>query len=110
MRIGQLDQKITLQSNAVSKDASGGMVKTWGEVAKPWAAVRHLGGNERRASSAGGQAAQARTEFTIYARPGINEQMRVLYRGKIYNITHVNPYTDRGAWMLLTCDTGVNNG
>lgn len=110
MKAGQLDQRITLQAPTVSKGASGGMAKAWVDVATIWAAVRHLSGNERRASSAGGEVAQARTEFTIRTRPGVTAQLRVLYRGKIYNITHVNSYTDRDAWMLLTCDTGVNDG
>jgi SPP1 family predicted phage head-tail adaptor len=95
----------------VSKGSSGGLVKTWAAFAEPWAAVRHLSGNERQATSAGGgQVAQARAEFTIRSRPGVTEEMRVLHRSKTYNITHVNPFNERGAWMLLTCETGVNDG
>ncbi|MDB5884237.1 MAG: hypothetical protein JWR74_408 [Polaromonas sp.] len=112
MHSQQLDKSIQIQQCQVSKGVSGGIVKAWIPfLPSVYAAVRHLSGNERQATSAGGgQVAQARAEFTIRSRPGVTEEMRVLHRSKTYNITHVNPFNERGAWMLLTCETGVNDG
>lgn len=110
MDIGKLDQPITLQASTVSKGSSGGIVKAWADVAKCWASVRHLSGNERQSSSAGGQVAEARTEITIHWRPGVTAQMRVLHRGMAYNIRHVNDLMARRECLILTCDTGVNDG
>lgn len=107
---GKLNQRITLQALTVTKGASGGQVKGWSEVAQVWAAVRNLSGNERQVSSAGGQVAEARTEITIRYRSGVTEQMRVLYGPKIYNIRHINDFMARHESLLLTCDTGVNDG
>lgn len=107
---GDLDRRITLESLSQTKDAEGGMVDSWPAVATVWAKVAHLSGNERRATSHGGQAAEARTEFTIRYRSGLNAKMRVSYSGKIYNIRHLNDFAEEHRFVVLTCDTGVNDG
>lgn len=111
LQAGKLTQRITLQAPAITKGTSGGITKVWADVAANVpAAVRHLSGNERQASSAGGQVAEARTEFTMRYRPGITAKMRVLYQGAVYNIRHVNDWMGKRESLLLTCDTGVNDG
>lgn len=76
-----------------------------------WAAVRNLSGNERPASgAAGGQVAVARVEFTIPYRPDVTTQWGVLYQGRHHNIVHVNDLMARKECLILTCDTGANNG
>ena len=111
MQAGRLNRRITLQSLTVAKGTSGGMTKTWVNVATGIAAaVRNLSGNERRATSAGGQVAEARTEFTIRYRAGVTAEMRVLYQGAVYNIRHVNDWMGKRESLVLTCDTGVNDG
>lgn len=106
----QLNKRIAIQSLAQTKDAHGGMVDTWTDVAPVWAGIKNLSGNERRVTKEGGQGAEARTEMTIRYRAGIIEKMRVLYGGKIYNIKHVNDFNEGHRFMILTCDTGVNDG
>lgn len=110
MDINKLTRRITLQTPTVTKGISGGIVTTWHDTSTPMAAVRHLSGNERQASSAGGQVAEARTEFTIRWRAGVTPQMRVQYDGAVYNIRHVNDFMGRRESLILTCDTGVNDG
>lgn len=107
---GKLDRRVTLQGVDITRGTSGGVVKGWADIATVWAAVRNLSGNERAASSAGGQVAEARTEITIRYRPGITAQARVLYQGAVYNIRHANNLMERNETLILTCDTGVNNG
>lgn len=111
IQAGKLNQRITLQVLTISKGTSGGANKAWADVATSIpAAVRNMSGNERQASSAGGQVAEARTEFIIRYRAGVTAQMRVLYQGAVYNIRHVNDFMARRESLILTCDTGVNNG
>lgn len=111
LQAGKLNQRIVLQALAISKGTSGGVNKAWSDVATSVpAAVRHLSGNERRASSAGGQVAEARTEFTIRYRAGVTAKMRVLYQGAVYNIRHVNDFMARREFLILTCDTGASDG
>lgn len=82
----------------------------WADVAANVpAAVRHLSGNERRATSHGGQVAEARTEITIRYRPGVHAQMRCQHQGVPYNIRHINNFMAKNESLILTCDTGLQN-
>jgi hypothetical protein len=54
--------------------------------------------------------AVARTEFTIRWMPGIDATMRVLHEGECHNIQHVNNFAGRRESLILTCETGVNDG
>ncbi|KAB2902134.1 MAG: phage head closure protein [Burkholderiaceae bacterium] len=112
LQAGKLTQRVTLQSVTVGKGASGGVEKQWADIAAGLpAAVRHMSGNERQATAAaGGQVAEARTEITIRWRPGITASMRILYGGSVYNIRHVNDFMARREFLVLTCETGVNDG
>lgn len=110
MQSQQLDTRITIEAVNITRGASGGVVKSWALHAEPWAQRRDLSGNERSASSAGGQVAVARVEFVLRERADLNEKMRVRHKGKVHNITHIKPLADYRGWMVLTCDTGVNDG
>lgn len=109
---GDLNRRITLEALTQTKDDEGGMVDSWVPLAGMpiWARVANLSGNERRATSHGGQVAEARTEFTIRYRAGIDAKMRISYNAKLYNIRHVNNYLEENRFLILTCDTGMNDG
>lgn len=106
----ELNRRIVIQANTISKDASGGMVDSWATFATVWAKVMNLSGNERRLTEHGGQVAEARTEFTIRYLAGITPKHRIQYGGKVYNIKHVNDFNEQHRFMILTCDTGKNSG
>lgn len=110
MQAGKLNKRVTLQAPTVTKGASGGVVKGWSEVATVWAAIRHFSGNERAASSAGGQVAEARVEITIRHRAAVTPQIRVLHGSTVYNVRHVNNFMEKNETLILTCETGVNDG
>lgn len=105
----ELNKRITIEQSTLTK-AGGGKSVTWSTVAPAWARVRNMSGNERRVTEHGGQVAEARTEFKIRYRAGITEQMRISYGGKKYNIRHINNLQEANRWLLITCDTGVNDG
>lgn len=107
---GMLNRRILIQSLTHGKDAEGGMVDTWVDVTTVWAKVANLSGAERNATSHGGKAPGARTEFTIRYTPGITAQHRVVYATKQYNIRHVNNFAEANEFLVLTCDTGINHG
>jgi SPP1 family predicted phage head-tail adaptor len=107
---GELDRRITIQALTQTKDSEGGMVDNWADVTTVWAKVRNLSGNERRLTSEGGRVAEARTEFTIRYRSGLNERMRIKYGDKVYNIRHLNNFNEAREYIVITCDTGLNDG
>jgi SPP1 family predicted phage head-tail adaptor len=111
----ELNLRITLQVPVKGKDAEGGNVKTWA----PWIAegdgkifanMNNLSGNEKRATTHGGEVSVPRTEFKIRYRPGVTTAMRVLFGGMVYNISHVNNVRQANKIIILTCDTGTKNG
>lgn len=110
MRGGRLDKVVTLQAPTAAKGSSGGNVTTWSDVATIWAGISNPSGNERRSTKHGGEGAEARTEFTIRYREGVTALMRVSYKGAYYNIKHVNNVNEASEKLILTCDTGMNNG
>lgn len=112
VRIGQLDQRITLQARVKSRDALGTDDYTFANLpSRPvaWARARPLRGKELFA--AGEMRGQITTEFTIRYRSDLDEKMRVVWRGKPYDIASP-PIDVEGAreWTQLLCITGVRDG
>ena len=109
----KLIHKVNVEEPTQGKGAAGGRTTSWAAVpgmSGVAAFVNELNGNERRATAHGGQAAEARAEIFIRYRDGVNESMRVVHDGRYFNIRHVKPLGGRKKWLLLTCDTGVNDG
>lgn len=108
---GKLNQQITIQQRVTTKDAEGGMVDSWTDfAANVWAKVNNLSGNERSATAKGGEKLESRTEFTIYYIDGVTNKMRVSFGGKYHNIRHVNNFMEANEYLIITCDTGGNDG
>ena len=111
MQLGKLNERIQIEALVASKGRSGGVIRTWSPVTPViQASRRSFSGNERSATSAGGEMAVSRDEFTVHWRAGISAEMRVVHEGRYYNIRHVNNFAGRRESLVLTCDTGVNNG
>lgn len=106
----KLNRRITLQSLVETKDDQSGRVTDWVEFARVWASAKSFSGEEKNAVKQGGQVAVARTEFMIRYRAGVNSTMRVVFGNAIHNIRHVNDVSDEHRILILTCDTGLNDG
>ncbi len=111
MRAGRLDKRITIQQNTEIRGTSGGYRADWSDFLG-WisASVALFICGTPLATDKGGEISEMRTEFIIRYRPGITEQMRVSYAGKFYNIRHVSDVNESHDMLVLTCDTGVNDG
>jgi SPP1 family predicted phage head-tail adaptor len=112
MKAGTLNRRIVIEQPGATKNRTGGhTAETWGAVVTVWAGVRHLSGVEKDAAGKyGGIVSVARTEFTIRARAGIDETMRVSFKGRHYGIVHINDVLDSHDRMVLTCDSGAKDG
>lgn len=110
MNSQQLDTRIAIDRVTIGKGSSGGKTKAWALHAEVWARRTDYSGTERRATSSGGEVAVARVEFLIRLRDDLDETMRVRHKGKFFNIQHVKPLVNDRGWMVLTCDTGANDG
>lgn len=106
MRAGSLKHRIKFQTQVAGKDAFGGNTVSCADVCTVSASVRNLSGEEKRQAQHGGEVAVARTEFTMRYRDDIDATMRLLFKGKVFNIRHVNNYNEENEKLIVTCDTG----
>jgi SPP1 family predicted phage head-tail adaptor len=100
---GKLDRIVTFQRAVVSYNAFNEQIETWELLVK-------VSGGKRDASSSEGfraqeVGAQLTTRFMVRRVPALadlNPRDRVIFDGKIYNITGVRePADTRNAWLEL---------
>lgn len=87
-RIGAFDRRITLQSNTPIQNASGESVDSWSATATVWAQVNSLAIAEEHEDDQ--EHAIAQTEFLIRWRTGVNAGSRLVFDGKVYDVTGVS--------------------
>ncbi|MBZ5793913.1 phage head closure protein [Burkholderia contaminans] len=95
MKAGKLKERIVIERPSGEENENGEpLPDAWIEHSKPWADVLFVSGKEHVVSGAirGATVASMRIRY----RPGIDEQMRVRYDGRLYDITAVLPSRKRG--------------
>ena len=110
MRVGQLRQRVLLQRKSYEQDQkSGAMVETWQNVANVWASIEPLSVREFIASQA--MQAEITARAVIRYRADMEATMRLIHRGKIYNIIGILADKNSGLeYQTLTLSEGVNDG
>lgn len=110
MRAGKLRHRVTIQSPSLNQDPSTGeMLNGWADVATVWAEVTDLSVKEFLAAQAGQSEVSSRVR--IRYREGIDATMRILYRGRVYNIQGVLADAKSGLeYLTLPCSEGANDG
>jgi SPP1 family predicted phage head-tail adaptor len=95
MRAGKLSERIVIErrSGAVNENDEP-LPDAWVEHARPWSDVRFMNGKEHVVSGAVRGASVA--SMRIRHRAGIDEDMRIRYDGRLYDITAVLPSRKRG--------------
>lgn len=110
MRAGDLRHRIEIQKKEFTQDGdTGEMVPHWVSLAIVHAKVEPLSVRELIAASA--PMSKVSTRIVIRYRPGVDATMRIVFRGKTYNIEGVLPDKDSGLdYLTLPCSEGVNDG
>lgn len=109
LQAGEFDQRITLQSKSITRNAIGEEVVTWGDVATVWAKVMPLRGNAFYAANQQQHTVDAR--FLILQRTGLVENMRLQWKGEPYDITSLIPGTAQYQGTIeITAIHGVRDG
>lgn len=100
--IGEMRERVTLQSPQRAPDGAGGQDITWTSGATVWAKVEEGRGRERLVG--GRRAAETAFTLTIRYRSGITTEMRVLWKGRVLNITGLSDPDGRKRFLELTCE------
>ncbi|HHV82759.1 MAG TPA: phage head closure protein [Tepidanaerobacter syntrophicus] len=109
MEIGDLRHRITLQKKATTTvNENGFEVKTWEDVKTVWAAASNLHGREYYAAAA--VQAENTVKFTIRYTEGIDPSMRILFKGKQYDITAIDNIKYQNRYMEIKALEVVGSG
>jgi len=102
---GDLRVPIEIQEEQLTSDGAGGQTKTWVTVWRGRTKWKHGSVYERLQA----MQLQAGVLHRVYARysPIPRPDMRVLYKGKAYQIRGVVDIEERHRWLELTVEEGV---
>lgn len=106
---GLLDQRITIEQKAVTRNSIGEETDTWSTFATVWAQYRPVRVDERLA----GAQLQAECDliFRIRYVAGIDPEMRIVWRGQRYELAGPALMIDSATRLLdLYCTSGVRDG
>ena len=103
--IGKLGERIVIEQATLAADGYGGQVKTWATLATVWANVASKSGNERFSEDRTN--AFGMYSFTIRTRLDVNEAMRIVWRGEVYDIRHIARAGYGPQYMTLDAERGV---
>lgn len=96
---GDLRHRVELQAYVETVNPNTGTVtKSWETVARPWAQIVPMSGREFLAAAA--EQSEVRGRIVIRHRGDVDASMRVVYRGKFYNIHAVLPDAESGVEHL----------
>lgn len=88
MNPGDLRHRITLQKYITTTNEDNFATQKWQNVATVWAAVENLYGREYWEAAAIQK--ENTVKFTIRYRTDVDQTMRIVFGGKIYNIVSVD--------------------
>lgn len=110
MRIGKLRHRVTIQKPARVQDPdTGSITEGWADVATVWAGKRPVSAKEFMSAQA--MQSEIVGEFRIRYRDDIDATMRIVYRGKKFNIEGAIPDHLSGVeWLTLPYSEGVSDG
>jgi SPP1 family predicted phage head-tail adaptor len=103
IEIGELRERVTIQTpGAPVDDGGGGTTTFWTDLAEVWAAVRPVSNAERYYA----QQVEASTTHEIFIRwrGDVKNNMRVLHRGAVYDVTSVADVDGRRRFLKLMCE------
>lgn len=95
-----MDSKVKLQAQQVVAGPMGD-VTSWVDVATVWAEVRYLSGIQ--AIKSGAPVGQASVSIKVNRRDGLSPSMRVIYKGKTFEVQAVLPDEVERIYTFLVC-------
>lgn len=88
MEISALNKRITIQELKTTINENGFEIEDWIDFKTVWAGVSNLHGREYFEAAA--VQMESTVKFTIRYLAGIDTSMRILFKGRYYNITSID--------------------
>jgi len=106
-QIGELDQRVTLESATLASDGAGGATSSWAAYATVWAKVGPMTYRYRERMLADRQEASADYLVVIRRRSDVLEKHRIGWRGRYLNVRFVREAGPRKAYLVLEAEMGA---
>lgn len=107
MNPAKFDSRITFQVNGQTYDEDGYPIEGWTDVKTVWAMIKTLTGKEVF------QAMTTKTEYTtrfvIRYTTGLNTDMRILYKNRIFNIQSIINDDEQNKTLTISAVEVVSN-
>ena len=103
--IGDLDNRITLETPVRTADSYGGATLTWSEIASVWARIEALSSRETTPREM--RTHEIRYRITIRYRDDVTTDMRILHGAKQLLITGLRDPDEGHRWLVLDCVEGA---
>lgn len=101
MDIGRLNKRITLQQLGQDKDIYGEIIEDWVDIKTVWAEIAPVSGNQFFAAK------QINSEIShnvyIRYRKDLKPSMRVLYKGRVFEILYIMNVKEANQLMQIYC-------
>lgn len=112
IRPRKLDKRVRIDTRVTTKGTSGGKKSGWTAGPYVWAGISNRAGSEKADTGvAGGLVSESNCTISIRYRAGITAENSRLVRGStVYNIVHIDNVMDQDEYLVLSCQSGVNNG
>jgi SPP1 family predicted phage head-tail adaptor len=106
---GRLRHRVRIQNLVSERDSEGVIQHEWVALATVWASVEPISGREFIQSGATQSEVTAR--ITIRHRDDVVANMRIVHRGRVYNIKGVLSDKESGLeYLTLPVSEGVSDG
>jgi len=106
MRVGKLRHKGIIESLVKGKDAVGGATESWTKFSDVWCDIKPLNGKEKYVSSE--KHATATHQVLLRYVNGINPKMRLLSRGRVFEVVAVLNINEEDKMMQLVVEEDAN--
>jgi len=102
---GDLRHRITIQTHTETRDAIGGVVKTWISSSKRWGSIRPLSGQEL--VSAKQVDPKVSHKIVIRYQEGLTTDQRLLNNSRVFNISSILNIQERDKLMVILAKESV---
>jgi SPP1 family predicted phage head-tail adaptor len=100
---GKLRERVTVQQATENRNSLGETVLSWATYAERWASVE--GVSSREALETGQQDVQLTHRVRLRYLPGLTQQMRLSWRGRVLEIVSLLEYGNRSEHVAICQET-----
>lgn len=105
--MGDLQHPVSVEEEVGTPNQTGGFTRTWVPYTTIFCKVTQKGGGEPQQQDR--LTNTKPTEFITRWRADIIETMRLVFRGKQYNIRSLDNLEFRNEWLIIKAEAGIPN-